>query len=94
MSVVLPEMISRQLYVYGLFDELVAGMALRAGRQGDVVPRCRRTLWLFHAPVLPSCRRVRSYRQSRAHSVNLCRAAEEYRAPEQCDQTEGGRRPS
>ena len=37
MSVVLPEMISCQLYVYGLFDELVTGMALRAGRQGDVV---------------------------------------------------------
>ena len=37
MSVVLPEMISLQLYMYGLFDELVTGMALRAGRQGDVV---------------------------------------------------------
>jgi FkbM family methyltransferase len=37
MTVVLPEIISRQLYVYGLFDELATGMALRAVRQGDVV---------------------------------------------------------
>ena len=37
MTVVLPEVISRQIYTYGLFDEIVTGLALRAVRQGDVV---------------------------------------------------------
>jgi len=35
--VVLPEIISQQIYTYGLFDEIVTGMVLRAVRQGDVV---------------------------------------------------------
>lgn len=37
MTVVLPEVISQQIYTYGLFDELVTGMALRAVGPGDVV---------------------------------------------------------
>lgn len=37
MTVVLPEVISQQIYTYGLFDEIVTGLALRAVRQGDVV---------------------------------------------------------
>jgi FkbM family methyltransferase len=37
MTVVLPEVISQQIYTYGLFDEIVTGMVLRAVRQGDVV---------------------------------------------------------
>jgi FkbM family methyltransferase len=37
MTVVLPEIISQQIYTYGLFDEIVTGMVLRAVRQGDVV---------------------------------------------------------
>jgi len=37
MTVVLPEVISQQIYTYGLFDEIVTGLALRAVHQGDVV---------------------------------------------------------
>lgn len=37
MTVVLPEVISEQLYTYGLFDEIVTGMVLRVVRQGDIV---------------------------------------------------------
>jgi FkbM family methyltransferase len=37
MTVVLPEIISQQIYTYGFFDEIVTGMALRAVRQRDVV---------------------------------------------------------
>lgn len=37
MTVILPEIISQQIYTYGLFDEIVTGMVLRAVRQGDVV---------------------------------------------------------
>ena len=37
MTVVLPEIISQQIYTYGFFDEIVTGIALRAVRQGDVV---------------------------------------------------------
>ena len=37
MTVVLPEVISEQIYSYGLFDEIVTGVALRAVREGDVV---------------------------------------------------------
>ena len=37
MTVVLPEVISEQIYSYGLFDEIVTGLALHAVREGDVV---------------------------------------------------------
>ncbi len=37
MTVVLPEVISEQIYSYGFFDEIVTGVALRAVREGDVV---------------------------------------------------------
>ncbi len=37
MTVVLPEVISQQIYTYGLFDEIVTGMVLRTVRQRDVV---------------------------------------------------------
>lgn len=37
MTVVLPEIISQQIYTYGLFDEIVTGMVLRAVRAGDIV---------------------------------------------------------
>ena len=37
MTVILPEIISQQIYTYGLFDEIVTGMVLRTVRQGDVV---------------------------------------------------------
>ena len=37
MEVVLPEVVSEVLYTYGLFDEEVTGMVLRAVRPGDVV---------------------------------------------------------
>jgi|SRR5215472_7029748 len=37
MTVVLPEVISEQIYSYGFFDEIVTGLALRAVRKGDVV---------------------------------------------------------
>jgi FkbM family methyltransferase len=37
MTVVLPEVISQQIFTYGLFDEIVTGLALRAVREGDVV---------------------------------------------------------
>lgn len=37
MTVVLPEVISQQIYTYGLFDEIVTGMVLRAVRAGDIV---------------------------------------------------------
>jgi FkbM family methyltransferase len=37
MKVILPEIISQQIYTYGLFDEIVTGMVLRTLRQGDVV---------------------------------------------------------
>jgi FkbM family methyltransferase len=37
MTVVLPEVISQQIYTYGFFDELVTGMVLRAVGPGDVV---------------------------------------------------------
>lgn len=37
MTVVLPEVVSEALFTYGLFDELVTGMVLKAVRPGDVV---------------------------------------------------------
>ena len=37
MTVVLPEVISEQIYSYGLFDEIVTGLAVRAVGKGDVV---------------------------------------------------------
>lgn len=37
MTVVLPEVISEQIYSYGFFDEIVTGLALRAVGKGDVV---------------------------------------------------------
>ena len=37
MTVVLPEVISEQIYSYGFFDEIVTGLVLRAIGKGDVV---------------------------------------------------------
>jgi len=37
MTVVLPEVISEQIYSYGFFDEIVTGLALRAVGKGDAV---------------------------------------------------------
>jgi FkbM family methyltransferase len=37
MTVVLPEVISEQIYTYGLFDEIVTGLVMRAVRKGDIV---------------------------------------------------------
>jgi len=37
MDIVLPEVISQQIYTYGFFDETVTWLALHAARQGDTV---------------------------------------------------------
>ena len=37
MNVVLPEIVSEQIYTYGLFDEVVTWLAIKAAREGDTV---------------------------------------------------------